>query len=46
MLQDSEKEMECKAKEMVSHKGENEDTEDGTQAVAFSSTSKDGTSNG
>ena len=35
--------MERKAKEMVSHKGENED---GAQTVASSSTSKDGTSNG
>ena len=45
MLKDSKKEMEHKAKEMVSHEGESEDTEDGAQAVASSSTSKDGTSN-
>ena len=46
MRKDSKKEMERKAKEMVSHEGENEDTEDSAQAVASSSTSKSGSSNG
>ena len=46
MRKDSKKEMERKAKEMVSQEGENEDTEDSAQAVASSSTSKNGSSNG